>query len=166
METSTPQSTKSLEERRLELEEKRLNCEYRLKRIEFALKRKELLDKKNDKEHVKSFNISPTATAVIAGVVGLLGTAIGTYYQGSQNLELERNKFTFTQELERQKQTHELVTKMIGTGDRNQAAKNLLFLVEAGFIPDKDGLITKLAKQSSECASATFPGRRQATCQP
>ena len=93
-------------------------------------------------------SFSPLVTAIIAGLTGLLGTAAGTYYQGSQNLKLESSKFEFNKEIERQKEKHELITKMIGTGNSEQAAKNLLFLVKAGLIEDPDQRITKLASET------------------
>src|SRR5262249_13223446 len=96
----------------------------------------------------KLSSFSPLVTAIIAGLTGLLGTAAGTYYQGSQNLRLESSKFEFNKEIERQKEKHELITKMIGTGDSDQAAKNLLFLVKSGLIEDPDQRIAKLASET------------------
>lgn len=126
----------------LQLARNRLASDLRLKRIELDLKRKELEAKSKEG---KLSGLSPLLTAIIAGAISIVGGVIANYYQGKHNLELERYKFDKNEELELQKQKHELVLKMIGTGDANQAAKNLLFLVNAGFIEDKDGRIAKLA---------------------
>ena len=60
------------------------------------------------------------------------------YYQARQSLEVER-----------QKQQHELVVKMISTDDRQQAAQNLKFLVDLGLISDPDGKIARIVAEPS-----------------
>lgn len=129
-----------------QLERDQLAADLRLKRIELDLKRKEVQAKLKEGILTKFLGLSPLVTAIIAGAISVMGGVIANYYQGKNNLALERYKFDANEKLERQKQTHELVLKMIGTGEANQAAKNLLFLVNAGFIEDKEGKIAALAK--------------------
>ncbi|ACE93038.1 lysozyme domain-containing protein [Rhizobium phaseoli] len=49
---------------------------------------------------------------------------------------MEREKFDASQQLEKSKQQHELVLKMISVGDEIQAKKNIKFLAESGLISD------------------------------
>ena len=70
----------------------------------------------------------PTAltTTVLAGIVTVAGTVIGTFLQSRKSLRLEREK-----------EQHELVLKMISVGDLKQAKANLQFLAESGLIADQ-----------------------------
>lgn len=69
----------------------------------------------------------------IAGALG--GILIGAASQGYFNSQLERQKFESA-----------LILKAIETSDSKEAATNLLFLVEAGFINDENGRIAALIK--------------------
>jgi hypothetical protein len=132
------------------LERKRLAAELRLKRIELELKRKELQAKVKEEKYYKIFGLSPLVTAILAGTLSVIGSIAVNYYQGKQGRELESAKSKATESLERQKQTHELILKMIGTDNPNQAAKNLQFLVQAGLIEDKDGRIAELVNNPNK----------------
>ena len=91
-------------------------------------------------------SLSPLATTVLAGVVGLIGTGVGALAQGWFNRQLERDKFEFNKQIERQKNEANLVLKVVETGNLEEAQRNLLFLVKAGFIEDPNGRIAALAK--------------------
>ena len=77
----------ALEEKRLELEKQRLAAENRFKEEEIALKRQEI-GLRLSEEGKKSRGVSPAMTAIIGGLLGLLGTGFGTFLQGRQNLDL------------------------------------------------------------------------------
>src|SRR5262249_4567187 len=88
--------------------------------IERQLKKKELETKSKDDKLSKLFGLSPLVTAIIAGTISIAGGIIANAYQSKNNLALERYKFDSNRQLEQKKQTHELVLKMIGTGDATQ----------------------------------------------
>lgn len=101
--------------------------EDELKEIELALKRKEL------EQARRSFSLrdlNPVIVAIIAALLGFLGNVVATYFQG-------RNALT----LEREKQQGALVIESIKTGNPDNAARNLEFLIEAGLLRDPDSRI-------------------------
>jgi hypothetical protein len=122
---------------KLRLEERRVDGELRLREAEFVLKRDEFEAKKIQENQKQYLTVSPLVAGIIAAIVGLIGTAIGSYMQGRSQLETERLKFESN-----------LILKAIETGDREKAKNNLLFMLNAGFIQDKDGKVSALAKQS------------------
>jgi hypothetical protein len=68
------------------------------------------------------------ASPLLLAVVGLLGTGVGAVLQGFWNTKLEREKFEFS-----------LIQKALDTADKNEAGRNLKFLVEAGLLTQFDG---------------------------
>jgi hypothetical protein len=70
---------------------------------------------------------TPITTTILAGIVTLAGTIIGTFVQGHQTLALEREK-----------EQHELILKMISVGDLKLAQENIHWLAESGLITDPD----------------------------
>jgi hypothetical protein len=60
---------------------------------------------------------------LLLAIVGLVGTGVGVVFQGFWNTRLEREKFEFS-----------LIEKALATRDKNEAALNLKFLVDAGLI--------------------------------
>src|SRR5215472_3889734 len=80
----------------------------------------------------KSAQISPLTTAIIAAIVGLFGTLAG----GVLNIHVER-----------QKQEGSLILEGIKTGDKQAAARNLLFFAEAGLIHLSEKQVETLRKE-------------------
>src|SRR5215468_663888 len=105
----------SLEARRLALEERKFEAESKLRELDLALKRRE--------SSWTGRLFSPLTATLLAGVLTLLGTAIGALIQGSNTLHLEAEK-----------EQHELILKMVAVGDVEQARKNIKFLAETGLI--------------------------------
>jgi hypothetical protein len=66
-------------------------------------------------------------TTILAGILTIAGTIAGTFLQNYASLQLERAK-----------EEHELILKMISVGDLKQAKENLQFLAESGLITDPD----------------------------
>ena len=112
------------------LEERKLEADMRIREIEIALKRDQLATQKAPDMKTKW---SPSATTILVAVAGMVASAIGAPLQVQSTRELERSKFEGN-----------LILKVIETGDLDQAAKNLRFLVKAGFITDDSGKISKL----------------------
>ncbi|MGZ9713661.1 hypothetical protein ACXX82_22980 [Glaciimonas sp. GNP009] len=112
------------------LEERKLEADMRIREIEIALKRDQLATQKAPDMKTKW---SPSATTILVAVAGMVASAIGALLQVQSTRELERSKFEGN-----------LILKVIETGDLDQAAKNLRFLVKAGFITDDSGKISKL----------------------
>jgi hypothetical protein len=122
---------------KLRLEERRVEGELRLREADLVLKRDEFEAKKIQENQKQYLTFSPLVTGIIAAIVGLIGTAVGSYMQGRSQLEIERLKFESN-----------LILKAVETGDSEKAKNNLLFMLGAGFIQDKDGKISALAKKS------------------
>jgi hypothetical protein len=141
----------SLDQRKLALEERKLDSEAQLRKQELEIKERE--------SGWFARLGSPLTTTIIAGVLALFASIAGTFFQGRQTiqlekekfgfakeqetqkqrqtLELEREKFGFSKEQETQKEQHELILKMISVGDVHQARSNLEFLAETGLLADK-----------------------------
>ena len=114
-----------------------------LQREIVALKKEQLTNAKPSGK--AKLNLGPFATTVLVAFVGLIGTGVGALAQGWFNRQLERDKFEFNKQIERQKNEANLVLKVVETGDLENAQRNLLFLVKAGFIEDPGGRIAALA---------------------
>ena len=67
------------------------------------------------------------ASPLLLALVGLVGTGVGAVLQGFWNTRLEREKFEFS-----------LIQKALDTADKNEAGRNLKFLVDAGLISQFD----------------------------
>lgn len=117
---------KSIDERKIALEERKLESDIEFRRLELETKTKE------SSWLTKLF--TPLTTTILAGIVTVAGSVAGSLFQGRNTLQLEREK-----------QQHELVVKMISVGNENQARANLQFLAESGLIADE-----KLAKKILE----------------
>jgi hypothetical protein len=128
----------SLDERKLTLEERKLDSEIEFRRLEYEAKTKE------SGWLAKLF--TPLTTTILAGIVTVAGTVAGTLLQGRNSLQLEREK-----------QQHELVLKMISVGDQQQAQANLRFLAESGLVSD-DHLAQKILKAEAKPVLPPPPG--------
>jgi hypothetical protein len=135
-----------------------------LKELELALKLQAAAKSESEQEKSKKFSSSPLGVAIITGVVaiitgflGLMGIAIANTLQSNASLTLEQKKFEFssqqesqkneaTNKLERQKFESTLVLKAIETGDTTVAARNIQFLIDAGFLSDPGGNIGRYTK--------------------
>jgi hypothetical protein len=162
----TPKPEVSLSDDEISLKREQLQ----LRREALALKREELA---SGRKHSGTLNLSPVTTTILAGIIGLLGTGVGAMTQGWSNRTLERDKFEFNKQIEREKNKANLILKAVETGDPEDAKTNLLFLVKAGLIQDPDGLISKLANDpatvpvlptgGSSSETATIPATRPRT---
>lgn len=142
------QSTdRTLEERKLALDEERLAREKRQSEIDNGFRERELVLKEKESGWASRF-FSPLTTTLLAGILTLAGSVAGTLLQGRQTLKLEeakfqttrnleREKFTFSKEIDTQRQQHDLVLKMIGVSSVEQSKQNLTFLANTGLISDQ-----------------------------
>jgi hypothetical protein len=105
------------------------DVELRLREKELRLKEQELDAKAAEisanRRHV--WLGSPMMMAAASAIFGLVGTGFGAVLQGFSNTALERQKFEAG-----------LIQKALETPDKNEAAKNLLFLVGVGLISQFD----------------------------
>jgi hypothetical protein len=74
-------------------------------------------------EERKSAAISWLTSPLLLTLVGLIGTGTGAVLQGFWNTRLEREKFEFS-----------LIAKALSVPNKDDAAQNLKFLVDAGLI--------------------------------
>ena len=108
----------SLEERRLALEERKWADEVALRKAEAEAKGRE------NSWTAKLF--SPLTATLMAGIATVAGSVIATLIQNSNSLRLER-----------QKEQHELILKMVTGTDEAQARKNLAFLGDVGLVDEE-----------------------------
>jgi hypothetical protein len=127
--------SENLELLKFEAEKNRSERELALKENEFALRQEEVRAKIKS-EGRTGFSFTPLAATILGGTLAAVGTFVGAYIQGLNNMKLERQKFESN-----------LVLKAVETGDRDKAKVNLLFLVDAGFLADSKENIKKLQKE-------------------
>ena len=105
-----------------------------LKERDFALRERELALKEKEVEAKIKLDrkglwfTSPLLIGGITAIAGLIGTGIGAVLQGNANFKLERQKFEFA-----------LIQKALQSPNQNEAAKQLLFLINSGVIVSLDG---------------------------
>jgi hypothetical protein len=73
---------------------------------------------------------SAVIKAVIAALLGLLGTFISKHYEGQNALQLKRLEFKSS-----------LILQAVKTDDIEIALKDLYFFIEVGILDDEDGKI-------------------------
>jgi murein L,D-transpeptidase YcbB/YkuD len=101
----------------------------------------------------KSWLSSSVLIAAFSAISALLGTGIGAALQGYWNTQLERQKFESA-----------LISRALETSDKSDAAKNLLFLVNAGLIQGFDAnKIRDLANNPSQLPVTGSAVRRAKT---
>jgi len=110
---------------------------------EVELKKRELELK--EREMTQSKWSGPVTVAIIAGIVGI----VGTFVTSALNRDLERTKYKGSAELERQKQEGSLIVEAIKTGGATEekeklAAANLVFLADAGLVTINEPKLTEL----------------------
>src|SRR5581483_10009364 len=110
---------------------------------EVELKKRELELK--EREMTQSKWSGPVTVAIIAGIVGI----VGTFVTSALNRDLERTKYKGSAELERQKQEGSLILEAIKTGGATEekeklAAANLVFLADAGLVTINEPKLTEL----------------------
>jgi hypothetical protein len=126
------------------------NHELRLKEEELRIRWAELQQKKEENDKSKSKSSTPLTIAIVTGVIGLIGAIVANILQSNSTLKLEQEKFKASSQLESKQFESSLILKAIETGNPESATKNLLFLLHAGLIKDKNGLIARLAATPEE----------------
>ena len=89
-----------------------------------------------------AYRVSPITTALLAGLVGLVGTMLG----GALNLQVEKKK-----------QEGSLILEAIKTGDKTTAARNLLFFSDAGLLRLSEEQMRNLRKEAGESTLPVLP---------
>lgn len=125
----------------IDFERYKFDQELVMRKEELRLKEKEL---DLERERMATGNLQEskktriTYYGALAAALGALGGFIGIYIQGVQNRDLEKQKFQTS-----------LIFKAVETAKPEEASRNLLFLVRAGFIEDSDHKIEELARNPS-----------------
>ncbi len=122
------------DEKRLELDQWRYEREFQIREKALDLETERLRESAHTTRSRLFSSRSLTISSLLAGV---LGTFLGATIQGFFNLDLEVKKLESS-----------LIIQAIKTGNNEESAKNLNFLVSAGFIDDPENKITSLIKSS------------------
>ena len=120
-----------------------LKRQIELKDKEIAIKAKEL----SDLEAKKTWKVDPVVLGIVAALIGFLGNVIATYLQGRSSFDLEKTKHEASRLLETDKFRSSIILEAIKTGDPLKAANNIEFFLQAGFIEDQTGKISKYIAQ-------------------
>ena len=113
------------------------NREHELKQRELDLKDRELMLREVDSTSPSWRN--PVFVGLMAAALGLAGNLIAT---SLQNWNIQR--------VERYKAQSNLILEAIKTGDQGEAAKNLSFFLQLGFLDDDHGKIREFLKKSTD----------------
>ncbi len=111
-----------VDKQRLALDERKASQDYKLKTDELKLKEHELKSKKEEGDRL----FTAVTTPIFAALLALTATVAAAFVQSFSALNLERNK-----------EQHELVLKMITVNDVKQARANLKFLAENKLVSDE-----------------------------
>ena len=118
--------------------------ELKERRADRELKRQELQAAEG-----RGIRFTSSQAAVAGALLALLSAAVGGVLQAWVTRDVEAGKIQVqlktedlraraSIDLEREKEQHELILKMISVGDVRQAKTNLEFLAEAGLVSDKE----------------------------
>lgn len=121
-----PNGGPTLEERKLALEEKKLEADNRLRQDELQIRREELAAQRQKGK-------LPILLPLWVAALGFVGNMIVAGIQGYFNMRIEKAKFQSS-----------VILKAIETGNVNDSAKNLRFLVKAGLLDDRADRMTTL----------------------
>jgi hypothetical protein len=127
-----PQTNFNLDEETLKFEKEKVDREFLIKEREIELRKREVELKEKEFQKTKWGLLDP-ASPIWLAVIGVIGTFIGAWLQGSSNESLERKKFE-----------SELILKTATSNDIEQNSKNLKFLLDAGFITEGKDSIKKM----------------------
>lgn len=133
-------------DRQKELELKKLEVEVKLQEIELQ-ERQNLVNTK------KKINQS-ILIAVIAGFIGILGTLFNSWFQHSNNRDIEKQKLNSS-----------LILKSIETNDRIKSIETLKFLLSLNLIYDENNALKDILYDSvkSKNIPALFDKQSQIT---
>lgn len=126
-----------IEYAKLELEKQRIGNEHRARLRELRIKEAELAA--HTSTHSPGQRRWRISGGIVVALITLVGTAFAAYYQGQATVNVQRLKFE-----------SDLILKAIETGDHKSSSKNLLFLVNAGFLKDENGQINDLNFEPEE----------------
>jgi hypothetical protein len=157
-----------LDRLKLELEERKVTSDIQARQHELELKNKELELKQQELERSRHSSISVTMTAIIAGLLSLITAGITSYLGGIWSLKAqkekndgelillreksqrevqsqnERNKSEVA--IKEQERQFQILLKATENRTPQEAAKNLLFFVDIGYLPDPSNKIREKAK--------------------
>ena len=116
--------------------------EFRLRERELKLKEDELAHRREMDNRTTRFHLSPWTAALIA----LLTTAITASISGLWSQRADTAKGQRELALREREQQFQIVLKATENRTPEDAAKNLLFFVDIGYLPDPTGAIRNKAK--------------------
>lgn len=147
----------------LSLDERRFLAEEENRRSELRLRERELEIRREESQRSGRSQFSGVATAVIAGAMSLVAAGVTSYLSGFWSLKaqkaqddrefkvLEYKTQSDVRSQEQQRQAEvalkererqfDIVLKATEDRTPEEAARNLVFFVEIGFLPDPDGKI-------------------------
>lgn len=102
-------------------------------KVELEAKRRDLRNRPGD---LRLALTNPVAIAAIIAALVTLSSAIISFVVAGHQKSLEAQRADAQARIERLKFESQLILRVVCTGDPDQAAVNLKFLVEVGLVPD------------------------------
>lgn len=126
--------------------------------LEIRLKRRELQN--HGHQRWRDLLANPLALAVVGGTLTLLSSVLTNFLSATASREADERKATYAREAEARSLQSELIKSFLkATGSTKEARDSLVFLVEAGLIPDHEPRIRKYLGEKS--STVPFLGERQ-----
>jgi N-acetylmuramoyl-L-alanine amidase len=126
-----------------------MDSEFSLEREEFKLRREEFEHRKRMDERASHFRFTPLATAGIAAFFSLLATGVTAFAGGFWTRLIEQEKSERELAIRERDQQFQIILRATEDRTPDEAAENLLFFVNIGYLPDREGGIQRLASQGT-----------------
>jgi hypothetical protein len=155
--------SEELETRKLSIEERRLQADIDMQQQEIALREQELAYKRANDEHSRRILFTPLTTAIIAGFLSLTAGGLTAFLGGFWSLKAQQEKNRGEIDLKEKERQFQIVIKATENRTPKEAATNLLFFVDIGYLPDPDEKIRKkaLSQDTPIIGSSDFVLRRE-----
>jgi hypothetical protein len=125
----------------LEIEVRRAKAQAKLAKIQRAEAKEEPPARES------WFQGSQITVLLIGGILTLAGNIGVAYYNGLTSRDQELIKARNALDLEREKAKASLILQAIASSNPQTAQRNILFFIEAGFIPDAEGKLRAAASK-------------------
>jgi lysozyme family protein len=131
----TEKETLSLEERKFLFEKENAEQKAELQKLELEIKKLEI-ETKMQADRKTFRGISPVTATIAVAVISFAGSALGTFIQGKNTNELEREKFEYNSRQERSRFQSTLITKALEGQSQDDRVNFLNFLTSINLIDD------------------------------
>src|SRR3982751_3435023 len=123
----------------LSIEEARLFADLAIRYGELDLREQELDHRRKIEERSWRTQVSPSTTAIIAGMLSLITGGITASASGCWTRQIEQDRAARELQLKTREQQFQIILAATTNRTPEEAAKNLLFFVDIGYLTDSAG---------------------------